>query len=559
LAALDTAEALATADTEYERDFRAASSAAPSDSLLKTWTELHVKRLGKEVPVLPLTPDKIHKVGSLLKAGGYRSAANYFSRIKDAHVESLAPWTEALSQAIHKATQSTTRGMGPSRQTSDLDLVEVSNLELSDEPLVEGGPVGPRELAVVSSLFCEREIESSLGLETHYELDEIKEELTVLLPTSKRDPKALGTRRTWGCTCVALDEEDALSSPCAYHSWVLHRENLVSRFGNDEGELPEGLRAFPGADGRVVPKEKIVQTAEQLALLTNREISGPGGERLFGGHVWRITGARHLASINIAIWLIMLIARWAGKTVMRYVAEAPLKKVTLEYRTRYLESRNQDTLLELKSSIQNLRSRLEEMEASPATSSSASSSTEEILEFPRFRARHLLRMDSNDEFRLRTARKRAADGIPIPQVGQENSQDLETLKRRIEEIAATSTSSAAHSSLEANVDRMAEELRGAQVRLKATSFPEIITSAYNVAHRPTVAGLLLKPRDWKCACGWEFGCSEYSAAVELPRLSKDICSTCFPLEKRRKRQDENPVGVTGDSSDEDDQSGAEGR
>ena len=63
------------------------SSRAGWDSLLRTWTEFHVARLGEATPVLPLTVDKVRKVSALFKEGGYRGFANYATRIKDHHVE----------------------------------------------------------------------------------------------------------------------------------------------------------------------------------------------------------------------------------------------------------------------------------------------------------------------------------------------------------------------------------------------------------------------------------------------------------------------------------------
>jgi hypothetical protein len=83
-------------------------------------------------------------------------------------------------------------------------------------------------------------------------------------------------------------------------------------------------------------------------------------------------------------------------------------------------------------------------------------------------------------------------------------------------------------------------LKAAQARITSLGFPSIILSSNRVAHRPTVAGLGTPVRDWKCACGWEFGLSEYSPAVILPPASKDVCTTCFPVEKRNMREAEAP-------------------
>ena len=45
----------------------------------------------------------------------------------------------------------------------------------------------------------------------------------------------------------------------------------------------------------------------------------------------RISGGRHLASLNIDLIIIQLMARWGSWTIMRYVADAPLSRITEGY------------------------------------------------------------------------------------------------------------------------------------------------------------------------------------------------------------------------------------
>jgi hypothetical protein len=59
------------------------------------------------------------------------------------------------------------------------------------------------------------------------------------------------------------------------------------------------------------------------------------GVRRFGGHTLRITGARTMAALGIEIYLIQLMARWASDVVYRYVAEAPLSRMTAAYRNGF--------------------------------------------------------------------------------------------------------------------------------------------------------------------------------------------------------------------------------
>ena len=57
---------------------------------------------------------------------------------------------------------------------------------------------------------------------------------------------------------------------------------------------------------------------------------GNNGGRLFGGHSFRVTGAQRLASLGVEIVKIMVMARWSGETVLRYIKEAPVDSLPEE-------------------------------------------------------------------------------------------------------------------------------------------------------------------------------------------------------------------------------------
>ena len=90
--------ALEKVEVRYRQDW--VSSGDTSGYYLITWVELHVaygrtKGLSPW-PTLPITPDKLHAVGSLLKAGGYRSPKNYLQSAKNAHVEAGFSWNDSI-------------------------------------------------------------------------------------------------------------------------------------------------------------------------------------------------------------------------------------------------------------------------------------------------------------------------------------------------------------------------------------------------------------------------------------------------------------------------------
>ena len=55
---------------DLERDMYARTSAGPREALLATWERFHKLWYGEEVPVLPLTEEKLLRVTSLFKLVG---------------------------------------------------------------------------------------------------------------------------------------------------------------------------------------------------------------------------------------------------------------------------------------------------------------------------------------------------------------------------------------------------------------------------------------------------------------------------------------------------------
>ena len=95
-AVTSSAESQTAALNTYSREKMAASSVGPQNSCLNTWRKYHTRWYGDEVPVYPLTVDGIEAVLTQMKAGGYRSVANYVSAAKNQHIRSGYPWTDKL-------------------------------------------------------------------------------------------------------------------------------------------------------------------------------------------------------------------------------------------------------------------------------------------------------------------------------------------------------------------------------------------------------------------------------------------------------------------------------
>ena len=102
------------------------SAAAKGDSLWNTWIELHHKWFGAgpgSLPVLPLTPESIQAVTAMLIHGGYRTIANFLSKAKDEHVGARHEWHPWLAREHKRAGSAGTRGIGPSHQCHEMDVV----------------------------------------------------------------------------------------------------------------------------------------------------------------------------------------------------------------------------------------------------------------------------------------------------------------------------------------------------------------------------------------------------------------------------------------------------
>ena len=236
LAAASDPRRFRDACADYERDKDARGVQAARSSYLNTWSELHAAYFaaledssGVVPDVFPLTTASVDGRATLLKAGRYRACEEYMAKAKDEHIALGWPWTDLLARAQRRATRSVTRGIGPAKQAGALDLPALPRLELSFEPIVPGGPMGPGCLVAAGSFFMLREVEAALAMRQHITFDTERLEVTWLLPCTKTDPRALGRHCTRGCVCGRSD----IAEPglCPYHILLDHDRALRERLG----------------------------------------------------------------------------------------------------------------------------------------------------------------------------------------------------------------------------------------------------------------------------------------------------------------------------------------
>ena len=91
-----------------------------------------------------------------------------------------------------------------------------------------------------------------------------------------------------------------------------------------------GLPLFPTSDGEVCAKVEIIKCLEATLSACGVSTVAETGSGLFRGHSFRVAGAQRLVTIGVEIDKIMVMARWAGSTVLRYVKKAPLANLSSE-------------------------------------------------------------------------------------------------------------------------------------------------------------------------------------------------------------------------------------
>ena len=260
---------LAPALEAYQRDFKSAGDTSAFN--VKTWQDIHANvywpflHRPADEPWLPLDETKIMAIGAAMKEGGYRSTKNYMSAVKEKHIEAGFSWNDQLELAGHRFVLSTTRGMGPGRQSSPLPFMKIVGMSFGPEFEVTAYPVNPGAMLVITTFFLMRELEVAAAKYSDLKLDSTTKSITMHLSVSKNDPEAKGCDRTWNCTC-----EPEIKLPperhCPYHAAEQHKKYLDQVFrdalrGIGEDDFP----LFPSGDGSILDPAKVVEFIEAIA------------------------------------------------------------------------------------------------------------------------------------------------------------------------------------------------------------------------------------------------------------------------------------------------------
>ncbi len=338
---------------DLDEDVYARSSVGPRASQLKSWEAFHVDWFGPDSCAFPLSPDSVRCVMASLKLGRYRSAPNLMSRAKQEHIALGFEWDAFLDQCAARCLRSVARGIGPARQSAVYDLERVATTDFW-LPVVDAGPLGISCCLVVGPFFMLRELEAASAKLGHVVFTSAPPQVHWELPTSKTDLQALGVARTWGCVC------EGPNVLCPVCFMARHVERLGEAF---PGTPPDQLPLFPTIAGGVPQKRDVVKSLEVVLEGLGLPVLGTSGNRLYGGHSMRVTGAQYLAAKGLDPLLIQLLGRWGSEVVLRYIQEAPLSTVTAKFK----EQSSRRSLSHVVSDVVSLRETIEHLDLQPLT------------------------------------------------------------------------------------------------------------------------------------------------------------------------------------------------
>ena len=123
----------------------------------------------------------------------------YLSKAKEQHILAEFERSPLLELVSKQAIRSVLRGLGTARQSLPFHVGEA--LDVLGQPdvvqLPEGSPMGWANLIVIGTYFVMREVELAFAKVAHVKIDREEKKLTLLLPVSKKDPRATGCERSW--------------------------------------------------------------------------------------------------------------------------------------------------------------------------------------------------------------------------------------------------------------------------------------------------------------------------------------------------------------------------
>ena len=301
---------LAAARAKLDQRLYSTKNAEVREGKLETWSS--VAKAANYSQPFALTKDLVFDVVAVLMEAGFRSVNSYVGLARQRMELDGGTITRALEIQTDQALRAAVRGLGPPKRAHALPCERFPELPADREPWCKGGPCFPIRVNIISIWWLLREIEAgNLTLKCVRMIDA---EAILDLPPTKTAQQGFTTPRALGCCCSAAP------GICPRHTLEHQRAWVQAEFPHLGDDAP----LFPTLAGTAPSKAAMVGTIQATAARLGLPLTGPTGVELFTGHVWRVSGAQFLARMGIDVWRIQILARWAGRTVAQYVADAPL-------------------------------------------------------------------------------------------------------------------------------------------------------------------------------------------------------------------------------------------
>lgn len=294
---------------EFQNDKFAASNQASHGARVQWWAH---RAASLDVDPFPLTVTTIDMAGALLKAGQYRSAAQYFAALKREYILKSFPWGDDLNLAVRDAIRSCVRGIGADKQCPALDLRKLEHVR--EIEAVDGGPARTVDTVILFSLFACREMEAALRKVKHVQIDESSRGcgvVSVFLPASKTDSKGEGVLRKQGCICEAHPNLCPVAAAKRF---------LQSAMEN--GHMEEDPLIVTNQPKKTPTKQGMVKAFRRVAVALG--LSEEEAQEITG-HMLRPMGAQFMARKGVEFYKIQLFCRWGSDAVLKYLREVPLE------------------------------------------------------------------------------------------------------------------------------------------------------------------------------------------------------------------------------------------
>jgi hypothetical protein len=318
LSIVQSPELRGQAIADLRLDIHAASARNPRQAKLNTWEEL-ARAAGFDKPFF-LTRELLDVVMGALKGANYRSASEYMYLARQEHIVRYEGLSQSTSLYIRALARSVKRGLGSARHTAELPLHRFPELGAGG-PWTPLGCITPKRMLSFGSHFLLREIELANVLTEHVSIKHTPDGkvVSVLLPVSKADFKAVGVTRELACCCDVVGDPDVCPVCIAEAQLVYWRHKRQT-------ETVVGEPLFPTAAGTVPSKASVVGDIRAAARALGLDLYNLQGQWRHTGHACRATGAIFYALGGIEIQIIQLFARWGSDAFKLYVLAAPLHK-----------------------------------------------------------------------------------------------------------------------------------------------------------------------------------------------------------------------------------------